>query len=220
MKLFPSAIAFALLIATADAYSIRFLAWDHDVAEKKISLRNAGKDQEIADLHPHQRSATIAGIAADSELLLVAPGKDGKPATLRLEIPGSVTDPLVILLPDSRDSTGLRAFTVEDSTSSFQFGSTRFFNVTGKALMVRYEQSVLRLEKPWVPVDFTPAGESRNAGVQMVASADAATVLYSAIWDYDPGVRKIAFIAAGSPSDPGPLNVKIISERRRDLAVR
>ena len=216
-------VVLLFVMAEAQAYSIRFLAWDHEVASRKVSVRNGGKDRMIADLHPDKRSAVIAGIAADSELFLVTPetmGADGQPATLRVNIPPGVEDPLVILLPDSGSASGLRAFTMEDSSGSFRYGTTRFFNTTGKPLMVRYEKSLLRLDKPWEPVDAAPGGGARNTAIQVAAAGSPPSVLYSTIWEYDPGARKVAIIVAGTPADPGPIAVKIISERNHGVAAR
>jgi len=223
MKSLAAILTVLLFMGQAEAYSIRFLAWDHDVAARKVSVRNGGKDRAIADLHPDKRSGVIAGIAPDSELLLVTPetmGPDGQPATLRLNIPAGVEDPLVILLPDSGNASGLRAFTVEDSSGSFKYGSTRFFNTTGKPLMVRYDKSLLHLNKPWEPVDASPGGGARNTAIQVAAAGTPPAILYSTIWEYDPGSRKLALIVAGAESDPGPLAVKIISERNLGVAAR
>ncbi len=212
-----------LFIARAEAYTVRFLAWDHDVAARKIMVRNGSKERSIVDLHPDKRSQPVTGIAADSELTLVVPEKkaaNGKPATLRVTIPQGVTEPLVILLPDARSESGLRTFTIEDSRESFRYGSTRFFNTTGQPLAVRCEKSVLTLQKSWEPADVSPGGDSRNVGVQIARPGTPPSVLYSSIWEHDPLVRKIALIIPGTLDDPGPLVVKIIAERNNATAAR
>lgn len=212
--------AFVILMTNAHAASLRFLAWDHDVSAKKVSVKNGDNVQAIVDLHPDKRSQSIKGVTLDSEIILITPeivDAKGKAAMLPLKIPAGLIAPLVILLPDPSSATGLRAFAVEDSADSFKFGSTRFFNTTGKALAVRYEKNVIQLSKSWVATDVTPGGGSRNLGVQVASGDSAPKVLYSAIWEYDPQVRKIALIVAGSAADPGLFEVKIISENRREL---
>ncbi|RYD29910.1 MAG: hypothetical protein EOP87_17515, partial [Verrucomicrobiaceae bacterium] len=85
MKSFVAvAVTLVSLLVHAEAYTVRFLAWDHEVSARRILVQNGGKSQSIADLHPDKRSQPITGIAADSELVLVATerkGADGKPAT-------------------------------------------------------------------------------------------------------------------------------------------
>ena len=56
-------------------------------------------------------------------------------------------------------------------------------------------------------------------GVQLVASDDHDSILYSAIWEHDPEVRKLAIIIPGADVRTGAIEFKIIPEDRRILVV-
>ncbi|MCW1884881.1 hypothetical protein OKA04_09085 [Luteolibacter flavescens] len=214
-------LAAAFLCAHAEAASVRFLAWDHQVSSLKLMVRHDGKDRPIVDLHADKRSEPVTDLPGDAELILVNPaakGPEGDPATVAVKIPQGLAEPLVILLPDAAGDAGVRGFAVDDSSAGFKYGTTRFLNTTGKPLAVRCEKSVLRLDKSWVPVDVDPGGAARNVPVQMAPAEKTSTVLYSSIWEYDPGVRKLALILAGTAREAGMIQVKIITERRRDPA--
>lgn len=220
MKTLHVLFSLVLLAGVSQAGSLRFLAWDHEVAAKKLQVRNGGSVHEIVDLHPDKRSEWVSGINAETGTFLVAPqvlDAKGQPAIQPLVIPRSVVDPLVILLPDRRQPTGLTVFVVEDSAAGFQFGATRFLNATTKPLTVRYGKSLLRLEKSWAPTDVNSGGKARNLGIQIETGGTPSMISYSAVWEYDPDARKIAIIAPGTDSDAGVLAVKVISENRRAL---
>jgi len=220
MKTLHSILFLIFLLVNAEAGSLRFLAWDHEVASRKLLVRNGGKDHEIVDLHPDKRSEWVTGISSETETLLVTPqvldaGK--QPATLPLVIPPGIREPLVILLPDRRKATGLAVFVVEDSAEGFQFGVTRFVNATTKAQTVRYGKNLLRLDKSWIPTDVMAGGQARNVGIQIESGGVPSKISYSGVWEYDPDTRKIAIIVPGTDSDAGVIAVKIISENRRSL---
>jgi hypothetical protein len=58
----------------------------------------------------------------------------------------------------------------------------------------------------------------RNIGIQMASRADLKSVLYSAVWEHDPDVRKLIIVVPGTDAQSGSLNLKIIPEDRRALA--
>ena len=199
------------------AVPIRFLAWDDSVAARKIGFQNIKGVSELQDLHPSKRSATLEGTAGESPLQLIAldrPGPEGKPATLEIKAPAGIQSPLVLILPDAKHLTGLRLFVIEDNSSNFGWGTVRFINATGKALLIRQDKTIKALPDTWTPVDVDPGGKARNMGMQLVARDDLKAILYSAVWEHDPDVRKLVFVVPGTDVRTGAVEFKIIPENR------
>jgi hypothetical protein len=211
------------LHAAAPAIPLRFLAWDDAVASRKIGLQNAGGVAELRDLHPHKRSAPADGTGSkESPLRLLALDRkdsEGKPATLDIKLTPDFKSPLVLLLPDAKHATGLRTFVIEDNSASFSWGSLRFINATGKDLLVRQDKTVKSLPDKWTPVDLKPGGDARNMAVQIAAREDLNTILYSAVWEHNPDLRKLIFVIPGTDVRTGPVEFKIIPEDRRAIAL-
>ncbi len=203
------------------AAPFRFLAWDDAVAARKIGLQNGTTVTELQELHPNKRSGTAEAAGGELPLQLVALDRvapDGKPATVEIKMPAGVQTPLVLILPDSKQATGFRPFVIEDDATKFAWGTVRFVNATGKELLVRLENAIKPLPAAWNPVDVVPGGEARNTGVQLVAREDTKSILYSAIWEHDPQIRKLVFIVPGADVRTGAVDFKIIPEDRRALA--
>jgi hypothetical protein len=133
-------------------------------------------------------------------------------------MPAGIQDPLVLILPDAKHSTGLRSFVIEDASSNFAWGTMRFVNSTGKPLLVRHDKTIKELPSTWTPVDIAPGGDARNAGVQVAARDDTKTILYSAVWKHDPNIRKLIFVVPGADVRTGVVAFKIVPEDRRVLA--
>lgn len=203
------------------AGSIRFLPWDDEVAARKIGLQDGAKVNILQNLHPHKRSKSIQVGSGEAPLLLVALDRtspDGKPVTVEIKASAGFQSPLVLILPDAKHPTGFRTFVIEDNASNFQWGTVRFINATGKALLVRLEKTIKTLPVTWTPVDLAPGGATRNVGVQVVTSEDRDSILYSAIWEHDPEVRELAIIIPGADVRTGAIDFKIIPEDRRTIA--
>lgn len=203
------------------AAPIRFLPWDDVTATRKVGLQSAKGVTEITDLHPDRRTAPVDGTAGETPLQLVALDRtspDGKPVMVELKSITGMQAPLVLILPDPKHPTGLRPFVIEDNTSSFGWGTIRFINATGKALLIRQDQVVKALPEAWTPVDVDPGGAARNMSVQMVARDNLKAILYSAVWEHSPDVRKLVFVLPGADVRTGAVDFKVIPEDRRIIA--
>jgi hypothetical protein len=202
------------------AASIRFLPWDHVIAARKIAFQHGGESVELT-LHPDQRSGPIKTTLGEGLLQLVALDRtspDGKPTSFAVKMPAGIQAPLVLILPDAKHPTGLRSFVIEDASANFAWGTMRFVNSTGKALLMRHHKTIKELPDTWTPVDIAPGGDARNAGVQVAARDDTKTILYSAVWKHDPNIRKLIFVVPGADVRTGVVAFKIVPEDRRVLA--
>lgn len=203
------------------AASIRFLPWDDEIAARKIGLQNGKNVTELQGLHPHKRSSPYPGASDDAPLFLVAmdrTSEDEKPVTVPIKVPDGITSPLVLVIPDSKSPTGLRPFVIEDDASAFPWGTVRFVNATAKSLIIRHDKAVKKLTGSWKHVDVTPGGQARNVGIQLASQQDTRAILYSAVWEHDPNVRKLVFIVPGTDVRTGVVDLKIIPEDRRTVA--
>lgn len=219
-----AAIALVLLTAISPLHAIpvKFLAWDEAIAGRKIAFLNGTEISELQGLHPHRRSKTVNWQAGEIPHALVAldrKAEDGKPVTLPLRFAAGLQSPLVVILPDPNHPTGLRGFVMEDASGNFAWGTLRFINATGKELLVRKDTDVKALPETWKTVDIKPGGGRRNMAIQMASRSDLNTVLYSSVWEHDPDVRKLIIVVPGTSTDGGALDLKIIPEDRRSVAV-
>ena len=210
-----------MLQAPLHAVPVRFLAWDDEVAARKIGYQNSKGITPVKDLHPNKRTESIDGGGGEAPVQLVAldrTGTDGKPAAVEIKMPAGIQSPLVLILPDAKNPTGLRPFVIDDSAANFTWGKIRFINATGKALLVKHEKTITALPETWTPVDISPGGAARNLGMQVAAKDDLKSVLYSAIWEHDPDVRKLVFVLPGTDVRTGAVEFKIIPENKRVVA--
>jgi hypothetical protein len=208
------------LVAPLAAGTLRFLPWDDAVATRKLGVESAGKLTEIKDLHPSKRSGAYPATAGEVPIQLVAIDRktdDGKPVATEIKIPEGVDTPLALLMPDPKDPTGIRVVVIADSSKNFPWGTSRFINATGVLLLVRHDKIVKALPKTWTPVDISSGGGTRNIGVSIAAESDRAKILYSAVWEQNPDIRKLIFIAPSSDTRTGALLIKNIPEDRRSI---
>jgi hypothetical protein len=215
--------AFLALPGLLAAAPLRFLPWDDATAGRKLAVLAGTSQVELKGLHPHKRSdvVNVSGTAEVPPQLVATDktGADGKPVTAEIKIPADCERPLVLIMPDTKHPTGLRTFVIEDSAGRFPWGTLRLINATGKPLMTQIEKTVTQLPASWNPVDIKPGGETRNVGVQTAAKDNPKTILYSAVWEHDPDLRKLVFILpAADPKNPG-LQYKIIPENRKVVAL-
>jgi hypothetical protein len=183
---------------------------------------NGTEVAELEGLHPHRRSRIVNWKAGEIPPALVAldrKAEDGKPVTIPLKFAAGLQSPLVLILPDPKHPTGLRGYVMEDAAGSFAWGTLRFLNATGKEILVRQDKEVKALPETWKPVDLKPGGSKRNIGIQMASRSDLNAVLYSSVWEHDPDVRKLVIVVPGTSTDGGALDLKIIPEDRRTIAV-
>lgn len=203
------------------ATPIRFLSWDDPIAARKIRFVNGKGATEINDLHPQKRSKAINWTSGEVPPVLVALDRtsaDGKPVTAPIKLTSDLKAPLVLILPDPAHPSGLRCFVIDDDSGSFGWGTFRFINATGKELLVRNDKVTKSLPNTWKAVDLNPGGASRNMGIQLAARDKLTAILYSAVWEYDPDVRKLIIVVPGADAQSGALDLKIIPEDRRSVA--
>jgi hypothetical protein len=215
------AFSFCLIasLAAAQAASIRFLPWDNSIAARKIGFHNGSEVVGVADLHPDKRTKPVAWVGGGEVppqlIALDRTSPDGKPVSVPIKFQAGMANPLVLILPDTAHPTGLRCFVIEESSGSFGWGTFRFINATGKELLVRNEKVTKSLPATWNAVDLNPGGSARNMGIQLAARDNLEVILYSAVWEYDPEVRKLIIIVPGTDAQTGAVNLKIIPEDRR-----
>jgi hypothetical protein len=221
---FRSAVILAGILsalAPLHAAPVRFLAWDDAIAARKISFSDGREIVELQDLHPHKRSKAINWTSGETPPVLVARDRnnaDGKPVTAPVKLTPELKSPLVLILPDPAHASGLRCFVIDEDTASFGWGTLRFINATGKELLVRQDKEIKTLPATWKAVDIKPGGAMRNIGIQMASRADLTAILYSAVWEYEPEVRKLIIVVPGTDARTGAVDLKIIPEDRRALA--
>lgn len=208
------------LQAALTAAPIRFLAWDDEVATRKIGFDNGKQVSELKDLHPNKRSKSLDGSSGEIPAQLVSLDRtspDGKPVTTAIKIAPGILSPLVLILPDPKQASGLRTFVIEDNSASFGWGTARFINATGKVLLVRQDKTTKVLPESWTPIDIDPGGATRNTSVQLVMRDNLKAIIYSAVWEHDPNIRKLAIVLPGADARTGVVELKIIPEDRRAL---
>lgn len=205
----------------ASAVPLKFLPWDDAVAARKMALQDASGVKELTELHPGKRSKAFEGKAGEAPLQLVALDRktpDGKAVSVDIKLAADMKSPLVLIVPDPKHATGLRTFVIEDNAGAFAWGTMRMINATGKVLMIRVDKSISPLPNSWNPVDVKPGGDARNVSVQVAAKDNPKAILYSAVWEHDPNLRKLAFILPGSDDRTGAIEFKIIPEDKRVAA--
>ncbi len=214
-------LGFLAALTPLHAMPITFLAWDDAIAARKIGFMNGAEVAELQNLHPHKRSKTInwtSGAVPPALVALDRTSPDGKPVTAPIKLTPDLKSPLVLLLPDTAHPSGLRCFVIDDSAGSFGWGTFRFINATGKELLVRNDKVTKSLPDTWKAVDLDPGGSVRNMGIQLAARDNLTAILYSAVWEFDPNVRKLIIIVPGTDAQSGAVNLKIIPEDRRSVA--
>lgn len=203
------------------ALPFRFLAWDNEIAARKIGLIDNSKVSELQRLHPYQRTKALNVAAGGTPLYLVANDRtdaEGKPATIEIKLTAGISAPLVIILPDPNHPTGLRPFVIDDSPKAFTWGSIRFVNASGKELMFRCDKSIVTLPATWDPIQFIPGGTARKMEVKLAAKDDLNTILYSAVWEHDTDIRKLVLIVPDTKPQSNRVSLKTIPENRRIIA--
>lgn len=220
---FPT-ILFCLLSALgnhATAIPVRVLAWDGEIAARKLSISGAKGVSEIKDMHPFSRTKTIQVTAGETPPMLLAidkPDEKGNPAASKIIIAAGMKSPLLILLPDEKSATGIRPLVIEDDISGFRWGTIRFINATGKELVFKWDKKFAAIPATWKPTDVSPGGSTRSMGVELFLKEKPDRPLYSAVWEHREEFRKLIFIVPSEDSRLGSVAFKTISEDRRVIA--
>lgn len=202
---------------TSAATSVRVLAWDSEVAARKVALAVGGTAVEIVHMHPEKRSPVIR-LKGDGPVMLRTLDKnnaEGKPLERACAIPESMNRPLLVLMPDKADPTGLRVFVFNDDPAGFAWGSYRFLNATPKELVVQLEKRAVKVPTGWKAVDLDLGGETRGIGARVALAESIEKPLYSAVWEYNTGIRVLCFIVPSTDPRLGPVTMKAIPEDKR-----
>ena len=204
--------------STAWAGAVRFLPLGEEVVDRKIGLQEGGKLTTLEDLNTRKRSKSYSCTFGDTPLSLLALDRErpnGKAMGVEILLPKTMKSPLVLILADPDEPSGMRAIVVEDDEKAFPWGSLRFVNTTGKAYMLRYEKETTPVTEELTPVDISVTGEARNMGVQLYAEDEPQAILYSAVWEHDPNLRKLVIIMPGADPTQKRLKLEIIPQDQR-----
>lgn len=212
---------------TLQAASLHVLAWDQGIAKRELAIANranGAKSAPIVGMHHFARSEPIK-ISNNTEglhiLVLDRESEEGEPLTIALKIPAGVTQPLLLLLPDKKSPTGIKPFILDDSTAKFRWGTTRLINVTGEALVFRYEKKNILVPNGWDPVTVAPGGETRNIGVSIYLRKNLKQPpLYSSIWKHRSDLRQLVFIVPSKDKERGFVDFKFITENQAVVAAQ
>lgn len=217
MKILPLLTVLLLAAQSLLAGSLQFLAWDNEVAARKLALGKGDKSEEVPYMHPSARTTAIAIPEETAGLRLVAPdrvGEDGKPLSIPLNIPAGTKNPLAILMPDKGSPFGIKVVIVEDSKSDFEWGTIRLFNITNRKLAFGLEKKGVKLSPGWKPVDVEPGGKSRNLEAFLFLEENLEKPFYTAVWEHRSDMRQLVFLVPSSNASLGPVECKFVNEVR------
>ena len=217
---FSAALVLALVVFgnMAEAVSIRFLPINDEVAERKLGLQDGKGLAELDDLNPKKRSKAYECSPGDVPPTLVALDRErpgGNPLTVDIVLPAGIESPLVLIMADTEHRSGLRVLVLEDAVTRFPWGALRFVNTVQKPLMIRCDKETVAIAESPANLDLEPGGESRNIGVQIFPEGDPDEVLYSAVWEHNPNLRKLVFIVPAEDPDAKALKLEIIPQDKR-----
>jgi len=217
-RLWVGTISMLMLSQWLHAIPIRVLAWDNEIAARKLAIADAKGAVPIEAMHPSKRTQPYQVTVGEKPITIQAldkTDKNGKPAASEVIIPEGTKEPLLLLLPDVKSATGLRLLVLEDDASHFPWGGIRFINACGKPLVFAYENKVLTLPASWTPVVVNPGGHNRNMETRIFSSDLPKHPIYSSVWEQNQNVRTLIIIVPGEDPRLGPVAMKMIAENRR-----
>jgi len=219
MRILLSALVLTCLaILPLQARHLHVLAWDQNIAQRKLSIAISDKSERILRMHPFSRSKSITIPQESKALRLITEDRlseEGKPLFLPLEISSSIKNPLLLVLPDKKNATGIKTLIIEDSADDFQWGTMRFINVTGEDLVFRHDQSNHLIPSGWKPTSVIPKGKTRNIRVSIYLRKNLKLPpLYSAIWKHRQDLRKLIFIMPSEDKTRGHVAFKFIIQNK------
>ncbi|MEO5913491.1 MAG: hypothetical protein ABIS50_04610 [Luteolibacter sp.] len=218
-RLMAIPLAALVLSSQLQAIPIRVLAWDSEVAAMHLAIRDSKGVTVIESMHPSKRTAAYKIATGKTPLVVEAldlKGPDGKPITTEIKIPEGMKQPLLVIQPAEKPGDGIRIIVLEDDAKTFDWGSTRFINTTDKKLVFSYEKETVELPPSLEPVKVKPGGDARNMEVKFFSSDQLDRPFYSGIWEHDPELRTLIFLASVEDTGTGPVAMKMISEDRRN----
>lgn len=208
-------LIFFLIFSALHAAPPRVLAWDEEIAAKKLALVSATSQVEITGMHPTKRTYALRLKGAGPYFVRVldqAPAADGKPIQIAVPLTDAVKHPLILLMPDPKHPTGLRPLVIDDDVSGFAWGTFRFFNATPKEIVVQMEQKAVKVPVGWKPVDLNLGGETRGIGARVALAESIEKALYSAVWEFDANARTLCILVPGTDPRLGPIAFKAVPE--------
>ncbi|BCX48850.1 hypothetical protein HAHE_27580 [Haloferula helveola] len=212
-------ILFLCLHSALTAAAPRVLVWDDSVASRELALARGREQVELSNLHPSKRSEPIR-LKGTGPIFLRAldrNSEDEGPVQRECAISESLAHPLLLLMPDEKDATGIRVVVFEDDPSGFQWGSYRFLNATPKTLALRLEDRAEKIPGGWKPVDIRLTGETRGIGVMIAPLENLKRPHYSAVWEHEPETRTLCFIVPGTDPRLGPIAIKAVPQSRKSF---
>ncbi len=212
----------AVLCQSLAAIPLRVLAWDDEVAARKLSIVHAKGANPLENLHPFTRSAPINVVIGEETpprlQALDRLDEKGVPAVTPIQVPAGMKYPLLLLLPDAKSATGIRTMVLEDDPTNFRWGTIRLINSTGKELIFKWEKKLAKLPTSWAPTEVSPGGDTRNMGIGLFLPEKPNPPLYSAVWEHREDARKLVFVVPGTDPTRGPVDFKFIIETQADAA--
>lgn len=201
------------------ATPVRFLPLNQEIAGMNLGVRDSNGTKTLQGLNPGKRTASYNCNTGGAPLHLVLPDlldPDGKPESVEVPLDPAMKSPLVVILPDTAQPSGLRAVAVDEDSAGFPWGTLRFLNTTDLALMLRFgSDDVKPLAAANSTLDILPEGDARNVGVQLFKEDHEDEILYSAVWEHDPNIRKLIVLVSGADPSAIPLELVILPEDKR-----
>lgn len=210
-------LVLGLCSGLASAVPVRFLAWDEDVASSKIAVAWNKESVRIANMHPAQRTKKI-DVPADAENLRIVvrdeKNDEGKFPFIPLKLEEGMKNPLILLMPDKEDPSGLRLIALEDDVDTFRWGTIHLINASEQELSFHHEKEEVKIEVSWSPVVVAPGGESRKIGVSVFLPDKTDRPIYSGVWQHREDLRQLVFMMPSKDQLRGPVDFKFITENR------
>lgn len=211
--LFAAVFTMLGILSSLHAATLKFVPCNDEIAAREISVKDSKGSTALKDLGALKRSKSYTVATGKTPLQIIATDRDG--AAVTIDLPANIKSPLVLILADSENPSGLRTLVVEDTAAGFPWGSLHFINLTEAPLSVRYETETVTLPQGDAPVQILPEGDARNVGVQIFKEETPDAILYSAVWEHDPNLRKLILVVPNSNPDIKTFELKIIPEDRR-----
>lgn len=204
--------------ASLVAAPVRFVPMTKEIAACKIIIKDSKGITTLKGLSLQTPSATYQLKAGKKPLVLTTPDlkdADGNPASLEIPLPAVLKSAVILLLLDTKHSSGIRAVCLDDSTAGFAWGTLRFLNFTEAPLTLRFGEDRKPIPEDQSPLDFPAPAEAHNVGVQLYKETTPTKILYSAVWEHDPNFRKLVVITPSADPTFRAVDVQILPEDKR-----
>lgn len=213
----------ALTVEGQEGRSYRFtcIPWDHQIAEQSLTFANGRNAIEVKGMHPLART-DVYRWRGKGQLVFSTNGSIPTPETppeelVRVSLPTDSTRLLVVFMPDDKSPSKLRGIAFDDSVQDFPWGSYRFINATGVDLGIVMGKSKKKLPAGLKPVTVKPQGNPKQIPVRIVMVKDPKKALYTNSWRFREDNRDLVIIRHEKNGRLGPLSIKTIPQRNRQL---